>query len=67
MQIHNRDPLESLGPERGLDCGLAVVVAVAVVVPVASQSVCENGTLYIHNTYRYYTNNRPVLYNERDP
>jgi hypothetical protein len=56
--------LEPLNPEKGLDCGLAVVVAVAVV---ASQSVCEDWIQYIHNTYRYYTNNRLGLRNERDP
>jgi len=64
--------LEPLNPEKGLDCDWTAVVAVAVaadvgVAPVASQSVYEDETQYTHNTYRYYTNNRPVLYNGRDP
>jgi len=58
--------LELLDPERGLDCDWAAAGVVAAVVA-ASQSVYEDGTQYNHSSDKYYTSNRPVLYNERDP
>ena len=65
MRIHNKDPLELLNPERDLDW--IVVAVVAEVESVVSQSVCEDEIQYIRSTYRHYTNNRPDLYNGRDP